>query len=234
MLHCMAKTNKNCHRLTKFSNTSILNTSSTQLLIQHFHMTSMYVSLYSKNTPLQPHLWLPRAQAEAPVEGSIVLAAEPVRFWGCGILWITTILNTLAGLITYPFFILSLGGITITSSICLHQTDLKALIVYSCQSHSTCYCSVQWLSHVRLFVIRWTAAHQASLSITNSQSLLKLVSCQWCHPTISSSVISFSCLQSFPALAVFPVSEFFPLGGQSIGISASASSFQWIFRTDFL
>ena len=54
MLHCMAKTNKNCHRLTTFSNTSILNTSNIQLLIQHFHTTSMYDSLYSKNTPLQP------------------------------------------------------------------------------------------------------------------------------------------------------------------------------------
>ena len=37
-------------------------------------------------------------------------------------------------------------------------------------------CSVQLLSHVRLFVTPWTAAHQASLSITNSQSLLKLMS----------------------------------------------------------
>ena len=36
--------------------------------------------------------------------------------------------------------------------------------------------SVQSLSHVQLFVIPWTAAHQASLSITNSQSLLKLMS----------------------------------------------------------
>ena len=47
---------------------------------------------------------------------------------------------------------------------------------------------------------------------------------QWCHPTISSSVISFSsCLQSFPASGSFPVSQFFPSYGQSIGVSASAS-----------
>ena len=46
----------------------------------------------------------------------------------------------------------------------------------------------------------------------------------WCHPTISSSVIPFSpCLQSFPASGSFPVSQFFPSGGQSIGASASAS-----------
>ena len=47
---------------------------------------------------------------------------------------------------------------------------------------------------------------------------------QWCHPTISSSVISFSsCLQSFPASGSFPVSQFFTSGSQSIGVSASAS-----------
>ena len=49
-------------------------------------------------------------------------------------------------------------------------------------------------------------------------------SCQWCHPTISSSVVPFSShLQSFPALGSFPKSQFFASGGQSIGASASAS-----------
>ena len=46
----------------------------------------------------------------------------------------------------------------------------------------------------------------------------------WCHPTISSSVISFSsCLQSFPASGSFPMSQFFARGGQSVGVSASVS-----------
>ena len=44
---------------------------------------------------------------------------------------------------------------------------------------------------------------------------------QWCHPTISSSVIPFSCLQSFPASRSFPMSQLFILGGQSIGALAS-------------
>ena len=45
----------------------------------------------------------------------------------------------------------------------------------------------------------------------------------WCHPTISSSVVPFSfCLQSFPASGSFQMSQFFPSGGQSIGVSASA------------
>ena len=49
---------------------------------------------------------------------------------------------------------------------------------------------------------------------------------QWCHPTISSSVIPFSsCLQSFPASGSFQMSQFFASGTQSIGVSASASVF---------
>ena len=46
---------------------------------------------------------------------------------------------------------------------------------------------------------------------------------RWWHPTISSSVIPFSCLQSFPASGSFPLSQFFASGGQSIGVSASVS-----------
>ena len=47
---------------------------------------------------------------------------------------------------------------------------------------------------------------------------------QWCHPTISSSVPPFSsCFQSFPASESFPMSQFFTSGGQSIGVSSSAS-----------
>ena len=48
--------------------------------------------------------------------------------------------------------------------------------------------------------------------------------CQWCHPTISPSVVSFSfCLQSFPASGSFPMSQFFASDGQSTGVSASAA-----------
>ena len=74
----------------------------------------------------------------------------------------------------------------------------------------------------------WTAALQASLSITNSQSYpnscpLNHVHWWWCHPTMSSSVISFSsCLQSFPATGSFLMSQLFTSGGHSIGASTSA------------
>ena len=62
------------------------------------------------------------------------------------------------------------------------------------------FVAVQSLNHVWLFVTPWAAASQASRSITNSWSLLKLMSIKWCHPTISSSATPFSsCPQSFPA-----------------------------------
>ena len=90
------------------------------------------------------------------------------------------------------------------------------------------FSSVQLLSRVRLFATPWTAAHQASLSITNSQSLPKLMSMsRWCHPTISSSVVPFSsCPQSFPASGSFPMNQLFASGGQSIEVSASTSVLQ--------
>ena len=88
-----------------------------------------------------------------------------------------------------------------------------------CLDSHSCISSVQSLSHVRLFATPWTAARQASLPITNSRSLPNPCPLsQWCHPTISSSVIPFSsCPQSFPALGSFLMSQFFVSGGQSIG-----------------
>ena len=81
------------------------------------------------------------------------------------------------------------------------------------------------LIRVQLFATPWTAACQASLSITNSQSLLKLMSIELLIPSnLQSSVIPFSsCLQSFPESGSFLMNQFFASGGQSIGVSASAS-----------
>ena len=59
-------------------------------------------------------------------------------------------------------------------------------------------------------------------------------SSQWCHPTISSSVVPFStCPQSFPASETFPMSQLFAWGGQSTGVSALAS-FKRNSRVDLL
>ena len=84
---------------------------------------------------------------------------------------------------------------------------------------------VQSFSHVWFFVIPWTVAQWASLSFIIFRSVSN--SCpltQWCHPTISSSVIPFySCPQSFPASKSFQMSQFFASGSQNIGVSALAS-----------
>ena len=85
--------------------------------------------------------------------------------------------------------------------------------------------SDQLLSSVWLFATPWITASQACLYITNLRRLLKLCPASWrCCPTNSPSVIPFSsCLQCFPASGSFPMSQFFESGGQSIGVSSSAS-----------
>ena len=86
------------------------------------------------------------------------------------------------------------------------------------------FSSVQSLNRVRLFVTPWTTACQTSLSITNSRSLLKLMSIELVMP--SSHLILFCTLllpSIFPASGSFQMSWFFTSGGQSIGVSASTS-----------
>ena len=67
-------------------------------------------------------------------------------------------------------------------------------------------------------------ARLPSPSPTPGASSNSCPSSQWCHPTISSSVVPLStCLQSFPAPGSFPMSQLFASGGQIIGASASAT-----------
>ena len=84
------------------------------------------------------------------------------------------------------------------------------------------FSSLKSLSCVWFFASLWTASHQASLTITNSVSLLKFMSMELVMPS-NHAVPFFSCLQSFPAWGSFPVSQLFASGGQRIGVSASAS-----------
>ena len=84
--------------------------------------------------------------------------------------------------------------------------------------------SVQWLSHV------WLRPHESQHARPPCPSQNPRVypnscpSSRWCHPAISSSVVPFSsCPQSLPASGSFPTSQLFAWGGQSTGVSASAS-----------
>ena len=93
---------------------------------------------------------------------------------------------------------------------------------------------VQSLNHVWLFGTPWTIARQASLSFTDSRACSNSCpSSWWCHPIISSSVVTFSpCLQSFPASGSFKwVSSSHQVAKV---LEFQHQSFQWIFRTDFL
>ena len=76
------------------------------------------------------------------------------------------------------------------------------------------YLQPHGLQHTRL-----PCSPSTSRACSNSHPL-----CGWCHPTTSSSVLPFSCHQSFPASRSFPMSQFCSLGDQRNGVSASVSN----------
>ena len=105
-------------------------------------------------------------------------------------------------------------------------------LLYAASSRCVCitkfsvqFSSVQSLSRVRLFVTPWIAAHQASLSITNSRSPPKPISIESVMPS-NHLILCCPLLllpQSFPASGSFQTNQLFASGGQSIGVSASTS-----------
>ena len=102
-------------------------------------------------------------------------------------------------------------------SLCCSPETITALLIG--------YQSVQSLSLIQLFTTPWTSVCQASLSITNSWGLLKLVSIEWvlpsnylvlCHPILLLPSV-------FPSITVFSTESVLRSGGQSVGASASTS-----------
>nr|ARI50008.1 NADH dehydrogenase subunit 4 [Protonibea diacanthus] len=81
------------------------------------------------------HLWLPKAHVEAPIAGSMILAAILLKLGGYGMMRILPMLEPLTKELSYPFIIFALWGVVMTGSICLRQTDLKSLIAYSSVGH---------------------------------------------------------------------------------------------------
>ena len=112
-------------------------------------------------------------------------------------------------------------------SSCLRIVIFELYIPVSLRMLISCFVLilvVQSLSRVQLLATPWTAACQSPLPFSVSRACSN--SCPlsgWCHPTISSSVVPFSCPRSFPASGSFQISQLFASGGQSTGVSASAS-----------
>nr|YP_010501048.1 NADH dehydrogenase subunit 4 [Archoplites interruptus]UXB58597.1 NADH dehydrogenase subunit 4 [Archoplites interruptus]UXB58623.1 NADH dehydrogenase subunit 4 [Archoplites interruptus] len=81
------------------------------------------------------HLWLPKAHVEAPIAGSMILAAVLLKLGGYGMMRVMIVLEPLTKELSYPFIVFALWGVIMTGSICLRQTDLKSLIAYSSVGH---------------------------------------------------------------------------------------------------
>ena len=97
--------------------------------------------------------------------------------------------------------------------VCVRERDTHFVVVVQLPSHVRLW--PHGLQHARVPCPSWSPR-----VCSNSCPLS-----QWCHPTISSSVVPFSCLQSFPASGSFPINQFFASGGQIIWASVSASVF---------
>nr|AJI44498.1 NADH dehydrogenase subunit 4 [Stegastes flavilatus] len=81
------------------------------------------------------HLWLPKAHVEAPIAGSMILAAILLKLGGYGMARLLVILEPLTKEMSYPFIIFALWGVIMAGAMCLRQADLKSLIAYSSVSH---------------------------------------------------------------------------------------------------
>ena len=116
---------------------------------------------------------------------------------------------------------LQFTSLSMTISRCIHVA-VNGIISFFLMTRQ--FSSVQSLSRVWLFATPWTSAHQAFLSVTNSPSLLKLMSIKVVMPSNHLILVPFSShFQSFPSSESFQMSQFFTSGGQSIGVLASAS-----------
>ena len=121
--------------------------------------------------------------------------------------------------------------------VCMHGMNMCGLGLSNCLDYKLLTCNQQE-RRLYWFSVQFSSVAKSCLTLCNPTDCSTLPcpsptprvysnSCpsgHWCHPTISSSVVPFSsCLQYFPASGSFPMSQFFASGGQSNGVSTSAS-----------
>nr|QHT64909.1 NADH dehydrogenase subunit 4 [Perinereis sp. PA-2020] len=131
------------------------------------------------------HLWLPKAHVEAPVAGSMILAAVLLKLGGYGMLRMVFLIPPVSSSLKMYLLSLSLWGGMITSLICTRQQDMKSLIAYSSVGHMSLVMAgllinTQWglwgavammISHGLLSSALFASADMC-YSMSNSRSLL--------------------------------------------------------------
>nr|YP_009632687.1 NADH dehydrogenase subunit 4 [Rheodytes leukops]QBX97542.1 NADH dehydrogenase subunit 4 [Rheodytes leukops] len=157
------------------------------------------------------HLWLPKAHVEAPIAGSMILAGVLLKLGGYGIIRMSLIMNPPLKNPHYPFMMLALWGIIMTSLICLRQTDLKSLIAYSSVSHmglviASTFVQTQWaltgaitmmiahgLTSSMLFCLSNTSYERTNSRIMiltrNMQLLLPLMTLWWLSASLTNMAL---------------------------------------------
>ena len=132
----------------------------------------------------------------------------------------------------------SLGGYTPWGSKELERTEKLTLLLFNTLKNTSLFGSVHFSPSVMSDSLSpHGLQHNRPLCPSPTPGVYSnsYPSSQWCHPTIWSSVIPFSsCLQSFPALGSFPMSQFFASGGQNIEVSASTSVLPMTIQDRFL
>nr|YP_001427350.1 NADH dehydrogenase subunit 4 [Mesobuthus martensii]ABC71914.1 NADH dehydrogenase subunit 4 [Mesobuthus martensii] len=146
------------------------------------------------------HLWLPKAHVEAPVAGSMILAAILLKLGGFGILRVSNFMYPLIKSLSFPIFSIALLGGILTSIICLLQTDMKALVAYS----SVCHMSL--LLGGAFTLSEWGAKGSLSMMISHglcSSALFLLVTLFYNRTHTRSIFFTRGALSIFPSLMLW-------------------------------
>ena len=206
-----------------------------------FYLTDFYLNFRAQFSSVQllSHVWLFVTSWIAARQASLSItnSQSSLKLMSIESVMPSSHLNCLC-FVFYFFVMIKDKYLSFIISNILHLEDgclCKTVNNITHQFRSVQFSSFQLLSCVQLFVTLWTEARQASLSITNSQSLLKLMFIESVMPTISSSVVPFSsCLQSFQHQGHFKWVSSLHQVAKVLEFQLQHQSFHWIFRTDFL